>query len=114
MFAAKKLKETLYAIKKLTLYDHGYLQIRMLIWKFNEFMQVLWLDAGDIFEGVPPYPLYKRLALALHQSIVSGAFCGRQNKMVLPMFEDISMKQKAEWNQLIMDKGHQLINVSGI
>ncbi|GLT34895.1 hypothetical protein SLA2020_093850 [Shorea laevis] len=68
-------------------------------------------DAGDIFEGVPPYPLYKRLALALHQSIVSGAFCDRQNKMVLPTFEDISMKPKAEWNQLIMDKGHQLINI---
>ncbi|KDP43894.1 hypothetical protein JCGZ_20904 [Jatropha curcas] len=63
------------------------------------------------FGGVPQYPLFKRLALALCQSIISGSFCKTYNKIGF-FEEDICPKQKEEqWNKLIIEKGFELMNV---
>ncbi|KAK6279473.1 hypothetical protein POUND7_019740 [Theobroma cacao] len=64
----------------------------------------------DILKGVPSYPLYKHLALALYQSIVSGSICNTQHNLGL-MHDEISTKQKEEWNKLVSNKGLELINI---
>ncbi|KAM7461079.1 hypothetical protein LguiA_029200 [Lonicera macranthoides] len=65
----------------------------------------------DIYEGVPSYPLYKRLASALCQSISSGSICRTFNNMTL-IHEDDSLKQKEEeWDELILNKGSELVNI---
>lgn len=65
---------------------------------------------ADTFEGVPPYPLYKRLSSALCQSIISGAFWEICSKMAM-IHEDSSLKLKEEWNELVVDNGSELVNV---
>ncbi|KAM7461077.1 hypothetical protein LguiA_029198 [Lonicera macranthoides] len=66
---------------------------------------------SDIYEGVPSYPLYKRLASALCQSISSGSICRTFNNMTL-IHEDDSLKQKEEeWDELILNKGSELVNI---
>ena len=67
-------------------------------------------NCADSFEGVPPYPLYKRLSAALYRSIISGAFWEIYSTMAL-IHEDSSLKQKEEWNKLVVDKGLELVNV---
>ncbi|XP_059654866.1 uncharacterized protein LOC132301771 isoform X2 [Cornus florida] len=65
----------------------------------------------DFSGGVSQYPLRKPLASALYQSISSGTFCGTYKEMEL-IHEDSSMKQKEEkWNQLVLAKGSELVNV---
>ncbi|XP_059632424.1 uncharacterized protein LOC132275059 [Cornus florida] len=55
--------------------------------------------------------LCKPLASALYQSISSGSFCRTYKEMEL-IHEDSSMKQKEEeWNQLVLAKGSELVNV---
>ncbi|XP_059452807.1 uncharacterized protein LOC132183375 isoform X2 [Corylus avellana] len=70
-----------------------------------------YLATADSFEGVPPYPLYKRLASSLLESIDSKAFCKpRCNLTLIP--EGSSLKQKEnEWQKLIMDKGSKIVNI---
>lgn len=69
-------------------------------------------DSADSFEGVPPYPLYKRLASSLLDSIDSKAFCRSHcNLTLIP--EGSSLKQKEnEWQNLVLDKGSKIVNVS--
>ncbi|KAJ4723551.1 RNA-binding ASCH domain protein [Melia azedarach] len=70
-------------------------------------------DEDCSLQGVPPYPLYKRLALALCRSVVSGDFCTTCRKVPL-MNEDSFLEQKEEeWSQLILNKGSQLVNLFG-
>uniref|UniRef100_A0A3N7F7W0 ASCH domain-containing protein n=1 Tax=Populus trichocarpa TaxID=3694 RepID=A0A3N7F7W0_POPTR len=65
----------------------------------------------DSFDGVALYPLYKRLASALYRSVKSGAVCRTYEKMVFGD-KDSNLKQKEEnWDQLIKEKGLELINV---
>ncbi|KAJ6419062.1 hypothetical protein OIU84_029215 [Salix udensis] len=65
----------------------------------------------DSFYGVVLYPLYIRLASALYQYVKSGAVCRTYEKMVFSD-KDSELKQKEEnWNQLIKEKGLELINV---
>lgn len=66
-------------------------------------------DTG-ISEGVPTYPLYKRLASALQQWILSGSFFSTSDNM-LPFFcEDESFKEKKDkWNELVSQKGSELL-----
>ncbi|KAF8393758.1 hypothetical protein HHK36_019956 [Tetracentron sinense] len=59
--------------------------------------------------GVPPYPLYKHLASALHQCITSGAFC-RTSNILFPIHEGSILKQK-ERNKMVLDKGSELVNM---
>ncbi|CAI9777052.1 unnamed protein product [Fraxinus pennsylvanica] len=62
-------------------------------------------------EGVPLYPLYKRLASYLYRSISSGALCVGHNE-IIPTEEDDLLKQKVdEWNKLIMEKGPALLRL---
>ncbi|KAG5530674.1 hypothetical protein RHGRI_025590 [Rhododendron griersonianum] len=68
-------------------------------------------NASDIAEGVPTYPLYKRLASTLYQSLSFGAFSRPYDRMPL-MHEDSSLKHKeVAWIALVMEKGSELINV---
>jgi hypothetical protein len=68
--------------------------------------------SADSFDGVALYPLYKRLASALYRSVKSGAVCRTYEKMVFGD-KDSNLKQKEEnWDQLIKEKGLELINVS--
>ncbi|CAL8992769.1 unnamed protein product [Prunus brigantina] len=68
-------------------------------------------SSTGIFEGVPPYPLYKRLALALHESIASGTLFGTCNNMSI-IHQESSLKEKEnEWQKLISEKGSELVNV---
>ncbi|KAJ6733927.1 ASCH DOMAIN PROTEIN putative ISOFORM 1-RELATED [Salix koriyanagi] len=65
----------------------------------------------DSSYGVVLYPLYIRLASALYQYVKSGAVCRTYEKMVFSD-KDSELKQKEEnWNQLIKEKGLELINV---
>ncbi|KAD6453015.1 hypothetical protein E3N88_07720 [Mikania micrantha] len=68
-------------------------------------------SSADHFEGVPPHPLYKHLALALLQSISSGAI--HKMRMDAPLIQDdSSFKQKeCEWNKIIQEKGSALIKM---
>ncbi|XP_062173623.1 uncharacterized protein LOC133879087 isoform X2 [Alnus glutinosa] len=69
------------------------------------------LATTDSFEGVPPYPLYKRLASSLLDSIDSKAFCRSHcNLTLIP--EGSSLKQKEnEWQKLVLDKGAKIVNI---
>ncbi|CAO2821798.1 unnamed protein product [Amaranthus hypochondriacus] len=65
----------------------------------------------DFTEGVPSYPLYKSLASALEQWIVSGPFVSTSED-VPPLCEDQSFKEmKDNWNKLISQKGSQLVDM---
>ncbi|XP_049411975.1 uncharacterized protein LOC125874970 isoform X2 [Solanum stenotomum] len=62
-------------------------------------------------EGVPSYPLYKRLAASLYEAISSEALPRTENKLAV-MQETSSMKQmEEEWASLIREKGSHLLNV---
>ncbi|XP_052172329.1 uncharacterized protein LOC127788256 isoform X2 [Diospyros lotus] len=66
----------------------------------------------EFSQGVPLYPLYKRLASALCHSIASGALITSQYRNMAFIQEDSSRKQKEdEWIQLVMVKGSELLNV---
>jgi hypothetical protein len=65
-------------------------------------------------EGVPPYPLYKRLASALLKCIDSEAFCSTSCNfdMMNSEFDNSFMQQKHnEWQKLILEKGSEIVNV---
>ncbi|GAB4859105.1 hypothetical protein Ancab_010570 [Ancistrocladus abbreviatus] len=65
----------------------------------------------DTSEGIPAYPLYKHLALALEKCIASGSFSWTCKEVPL-ICEDDSLKQaKDGWNKLILDKGFVLTNM---
>ncbi|XP_022631920.1 uncharacterized protein LOC106778442 isoform X2 [Vigna radiata var. radiata] len=67
----------------------------------------------DSLEGVPPYPLYKRLASALLRCIDSGTFCRTGSNLAMGHeFEDSSIQQKQQqWQKLILEKGFEIVNV---
>ncbi|GLT53485.1 hypothetical protein SLA2020_267530 [Shorea laevis] len=71
----------------------------------------LYSATTDSFEGVPPYPLYKRLASSLLESIDSKAFCRSHcNLTLIP--EGSSLKQKEnDWQKLILDKGSKIVSI---
>ncbi|KAB5515836.1 hypothetical protein DKX38_026484 [Salix brachista] len=65
--------------------------------------------ATDSFDGAAQYALYKRLASALYHSVKFGDLCRIYVKMMFG--EDSNLKLKNEnWNQLIKEKGLELIN----
>lgn len=71
----------------------------------------------DSLEGVPPYPLYKRLASALLRCMDSESFCSTgfnldMMMMIINEFERPSMlKKHNEWHKLIVEKGSEIVNV---
>lgn len=75
-------------------------------------MLILWIHSADSYSGVPPYPLYKRLASSLLESIDSKTYVWlRCNSKLIP--EGSSFKHKEnEWQKLVLDKGSEIVNVS--
>ncbi|BAT91756.1 hypothetical protein VIGAN_07037900 [Vigna angularis var. angularis] len=71
------------------------------------------LQPHDSLEGVPPYPLYKRLPSALLRCIDSGTFCRTGSNLAMGHeFEDSSIQQKQQqWQKLILEKGFEIGNV---
>ncbi|KAF5775155.1 putative ASCH domain, PUA-like superfamily protein [Helianthus annuus] len=68
-------------------------------------------SSADVFEGVPPYPLYKYLSSALLDTISSGTIHKMHTNTPL-IHEDSSLKQKEyEWNNIIREKGSDLIKM---
>ncbi|KAL5543203.1 hypothetical protein UlMin_010913 [Ulmus minor] len=65
----------------------------------------------DSFEGVPPYPLYKRLGDSLYHSMISGTFQTTYNKMAMLGVESSLKQKEEEWQKLISEKGSEIINM---
>uniref|UniRef100_A0A2N9J3V0 ASCH domain-containing protein n=1 Tax=Fagus sylvatica TaxID=28930 RepID=A0A2N9J3V0_FAGSY len=65
----------------------------------------------DSFEGVPSYPLYKRLASGLLESINSKAFCRSQSGLKLIPEGSSSKQEENEWQELVLDKGSEIVNI---
>ncbi|XVF29435.1 hypothetical protein REPUB_Repub15cG0120700 [Reevesia pubescens] len=112
----KRLGECIEELMKFTLQSHIDNSLNSQLRLSPEFCSNLLLDSDpddphpDIFKGVPSYPLYKHLALALHHSITSGFIWNRQGNQAL-MRDEISIKQMEEWNKLVSNKGLELINI---
>ncbi|EYU41059.1 hypothetical protein MIMGU_mgv1a018485mg [Erythranthe guttata] len=67
---------------------------------------------NETCKGVPSYPLYKRVASSLYESIHSGAALFTACKELIPAHEDQCLnKNDEEWNNLIMEKGSALLRV---
>nr|XP_027187347.1 uncharacterized protein LOC101499816 isoform X9 [Cicer arietinum] len=68
---------------------------------------------ADSLDGVPLYPLYKRLASALLSCMESEAFCSTGcNLSMTNEFESSSMLHKHnEWHKLIVEKGSEIVNI---
>ncbi|TYI39600.1 hypothetical protein ES332_A02G107100v1 [Gossypium tomentosum] len=111
----KRLRECIEEVTKFSLQSHINKSLNFELQLSPEFCSNL-LDSDpidsnpDISKGVPSYPLYKHLALALNQSIVSGFICCRQGNSAL-MRDEISSEQKEKWNKLVSTKGLELINI---
>ncbi|XP_030940650.1 uncharacterized protein LOC115965547 isoform X1 [Quercus lobata] len=67
--------------------------------------------ATESFEGVPPYPLYKRLASALLESINSKAFCRKYSDLNFIPEGSSSKQEENEWKKLVLDKGSEIVNI---
>ncbi|XP_022722435.1 uncharacterized protein LOC111279695 isoform X2 [Durio zibethinus] len=112
----KRLGECIEELTKFTLQSHINKSLNFELRLSHEFCSNLLIGSHtddpspDILKGVPSYPLYKHLASALHQSIVSGFICYRQGNSAL-MRDEISTKQKEEWNKLVSNKGLELIKI---
>ncbi|XVF65642.1 hypothetical protein PTKIN_Ptkin09bG0265500 [Pterospermum kingtungense] len=112
----KRLRECIEEITNFTLQSHINKSLNFELCLSPEFCSNLLIDSHpddpnpDILKGVPSYPLYRHLALALYQSIVSGFFYSRQCNSAF-MRDEISAKQKEEWNKLVSNKGLELINI---
>ncbi|KAL4310061.1 hypothetical protein GQ457_01G023610 [Hibiscus cannabinus] len=112
----KRLGECIEELTKFTLQSHINNSLNFELQLSHDFCSNLLADTDaphpnpDILKGVPSYPLYKPLGLALNQSMVSGFICSRQGNSAL-MRDEISAKQMEEWNKLVSTEGHELINI---
>ncbi|XP_043817715.1 uncharacterized protein LOC110626867 isoform X2 [Manihot esculenta] len=119
----EKLKECIEELVEFTLNSHINETLEFDIGLSKDFCSNLLRDDPDdsvslpdtvtagSFEGVPRYPLFKRLASGLYQCIISGTFCKTYGEIQF-IQEDVSLKQKQdEWNKLILEKGSELINM---
>ncbi|KAH1097439.1 hypothetical protein J1N35_014360 [Gossypium stocksii] len=112
----KRLRECIEEVTKFSLQSHINKSLNFELQLSPEFCSNLLLGSDpidpnpDISKGVPSYPLYKHLALALNQSIVSGFICIRQGNSAL-MRDEISSEQKEKWNKLVSTEGLELINI---
>ncbi|KAK8682683.1 hypothetical protein V6N13_055062 [Hibiscus sabdariffa] len=112
----KRLGECIEELTKFTLQSHINKSLNFELQLSHDFCSNLLVDTDatdpnpDILKGVPSYPLYKPLGLALNQSMVSGFVCSRQGNSAL-MRDEISAKQMEEWNKLVSAEGHKLINI---
>ncbi|KAJ1424490.1 PUA-like superfamily [Sesbania bispinosa] len=116
-----KLSDCLEELVKFTLYSHSLLNLHNLS---TQFCSTLLKDdpthpssshqhPHDSLEGVPQYPLYKRLASALLRCMESETFCSAGcNLAMTHEFEKSSMQQKHhEWHKLIVEKLSEIENI---
>lgn len=84
-------------------------------------MIIIWLNCKGVFlythfadslEGVPEYPLYKRLASALQESVTSGTFYRTYYKMALISVEESLKQKESDWQKLVSEKGSEIVNVN--
>ncbi|KAK4761171.1 hypothetical protein SAY87_006064 [Trapa incisa] len=68
------------------------------------------LSTGHL-TGVPPYPLYRRLAMALTETICSGMLCKKYVKALLFDIDKSNLNQNGEFVELIQQKGTELLKV---
>ncbi|KAK3414473.1 hypothetical protein EUGRSUZ_H00340 [Eucalyptus grandis] len=66
--------------------------------------------SSEIFQGMPAYPLYKRLASALEEAISSGVSFPRHESLAWFNQED-GVHDKEVLDQLISCKGAELLNI---
>ncbi|KAF3457765.1 hypothetical protein FNV43_RR02424 [Rhamnella rubrinervis] len=62
-------------------------------------------------EGVPEYPLYKRLASALQESMTSGTFYRTYYKMSMISVQESLKQKESEWQKLVSEKGSEIANI---
>ncbi|KAL2920910.1 maturase K [Bienertia sinuspersici] len=67
--------------------------------------------SNESFEGVPQYPLYKHLASALEQWIISGTFFSTINNVAILCEDDSINEKKDYWNDLVSQKGSELVEM---
>lgn len=67
--------------------------------------------ADSFLEGVPMYPLYKRLASALQETVTSGTFYSTYYKMELIGVEESLKQKESEWQKLVSEKVSEIVNV---
>lgn len=67
--------------------------------------------ADSFLEGVPMYPLYKRLASALQETVTSGTFYSTYCKMELIGVEESLKQKESEWQKLVSEKVSEIVNV---
>lgn len=79
---------------------------------FSQALLHRFVDIVEAFVGVPEYPLYKRLALALLKSIDYGSFCATFEKILLGKEVIWLKKREDEWSKRIIQNGSELVNVS--
>ncbi|CAA6660300.1 unnamed protein product [Spirodela intermedia] len=58
------------------------------------------LNVSDAFRGVPAYPLYKRLALALERCVRHGSFL--RTSEPIKEIPEVDLKEECDWNDLII------------
>lgn len=67
--------------------------------------------SADSFDGVPPYPLYKRLASSLLKSIDFKAFPRSRCSLTLIPDGSSSKQKEYEWQNLVLDEGSKIVNI---
>lgn len=65
---------------------------------------------ADSSDKESPYPLYKRLASVLHESITSAQSCGVFSNIAL-VNGDNDVEKREEWNELVLKEGFEIVNV---
>ncbi|GLT34897.1 hypothetical protein SLA2020_093860 [Shorea laevis] len=105
------LRDSIEELLKFTLHSHinGTLEFDLGLSK-DFCISLLKDESSDPITGVPESPVRSRLATALHESIVSGAFFGTYCKLD-SLNNESGLKQKEQWDELIRDKGSELKDI---
>ncbi|XP_057458773.1 uncharacterized protein LOC130749436 isoform X2 [Lotus japonicus] len=115
--SAVKLSDCIEELVKFTLFSRSHLNLLNLS---TQFCSTLLKDDPEPSpsshshpQGVPSYPLYKRLALALLRCIDTGTFWSPgYNVAMAHELESCSLQQKYnEWHKLIVEKGSEIVNI---
>ncbi|KAJ8760333.1 hypothetical protein K2173_011886 [Erythroxylum novogranatense] len=72
---------------------------------------LLFMITADTFDGVPRYPLFKRLASAIYHSVVSGALCRTYDKVEFSSEDNFLKQKEEEWEKSILEKGTQIMYI---
>ncbi|KAJ4723555.1 RNA-binding ASCH domain protein [Melia azedarach] len=65
---------------------------------------------ADSSDKESQYPLYKRLASVLHESVTSAQSCGVFSNIAL-VNGDNDVEKREEWNELVIKEGFEIVNL---